>query len=167
MTRDLYWLRDLFLEGQPRAGFIFRRTTKGIVNLTKGELGSNDRMSTNTYRRYRWRAYFISDCVWLHNCFCLSFRDIEKMMRLRGIEVTYQTIRDCHSKFAWDIANQIRRRRPQLSRKWHLDQMRVEITPINLLAMAGGRWTRSGFRYLDAKTHRCQGSQEILSENHL
>ncbi len=49
------------------------------------------------------------------------------MMLYRGIEVTYETIRDWNSKFASHIANQIRRHRPKASRKWHLDEMRVEI----------------------------------------
>jgi putative transposase len=84
-------------------------------------------MSTNPYRRYRFPAEIICHCVWLYNCFSLSFRDIEKMMLYRGIEVTYETIRDWNSKFASHIANQIRRHRPKASRKWHLDEMRVEI----------------------------------------
>jgi len=84
-------------------------------------------MSTNPYHLYRFPAEIISHCVWLYNCFSLSFRDIEKMMLARGIEVTYETIRDWNGKFASHIANQIRRRHSKASRKWHLDQMRVKI----------------------------------------
>ncbi|HEY9779561.1 MAG TPA: hypothetical protein V6D09_05430 [Leptolyngbyaceae cyanobacterium] len=42
-------------------------------------------MSTNLYRHYRLRAETISHCVWLYNCFSLSFRGIEKIMLYRGI----------------------------------------------------------------------------------
>ena len=84
-------------------------------------------MSTNPYRRYRFPAEIISHCVWLYNCFSLSFRDIEKMMLYRGIEVNYETIRDWNSKFAQQMANEIRCRRSKPSRKWHLDEMSVEL----------------------------------------
>jgi hypothetical protein len=36
-------------------------------------------MSKNPYHRHRFPAEIISHCVWLYNCFSLSFRDIEKM----------------------------------------------------------------------------------------
>lgn len=36
--------------------------------------------------------------------------------------------------FASHIANQIRRQRPKVSQKWHLDEMRGEITRRSLLA---------------------------------
>jgi putative transposase len=84
-------------------------------------------MSTNPYHRYRFPAEIISHCVWLYNCFSLSFRDIEKMMLYRGIEVTYETIRDWNDKFASPTAKKIRRHHPKASRKWHLDEMRVKI----------------------------------------
>jgi len=46
-------------------------------------------MSKNPYALRRFLDELISHCVWLYNCFSLSFRDIEKMMLYRGIEVTY------------------------------------------------------------------------------
>jgi len=45
------------------------------------------------YRRYRFPAEIISHCVWLYFRFCLSYRDIEEMMAVRGVGVTYETIR--------------------------------------------------------------------------
>ncbi len=49
------------------------------------------------------------------------------MMLYRGIEVTYETIRDWNDKFASHLAKRIRYHRPQASHKWHLDEMRVKI----------------------------------------
>ena len=46
------------------------------------------------YSRHRFPREIISHCVWLYYTFPLSYRDIEKMMLDRGIEVTYETIRD-------------------------------------------------------------------------
>jgi putative transposase len=84
-------------------------------------------MSKNPCHRHRFPAEIISHCVWLYNSFSLSFRDIEKMMLYRGIDVTYETVRDWNHKFAQALANKIRRHRRKPSQKWHLDEMRVEI----------------------------------------
>ncbi len=84
-------------------------------------------MSNNLYHGYRFPPEIISHCVWLYNCFALSYRDIEKMMLYRGIEVTYEAIRRWNNKFAQTFANEIRRRRPRTSGKWHLDEMEIKI----------------------------------------
>ena len=84
-------------------------------------------MSRSSYPRHHFPAEIISHCVWLYNCFSLSFRDIEKMMLYRGIEVTYETIRDWNDKFAHQMARKVRRYRAKASRKCHLDEMRVKI----------------------------------------
>ena len=65
----------------------------------------------------------IRRCVWLYHTFPLSYRDIEKMMLYRDIEVTYKSIRKWCKKFAQAYAQQIRRCRPQRADKWHLDEV--------------------------------------------
>jgi len=49
------------------------------------------------------------------------------MMLYRGICVTYEAIRYWCRKFSQAFANQILRRRPKPRKKWHLDEVRVEI----------------------------------------
>ena len=51
------------------------------------------------YSRHRFPGEIISYCVWLYYTFPLSYRDLEKMMLYRGIEVTYETIREWCQKF--------------------------------------------------------------------
>ena len=79
------------------------------------------------YSRHRVPGEIISHCVWLYYTFPLSYRDIEKMMLYRGIEVTYETIREWCQKFGQQYANQLRRKRPHLTDKWHLDEVVVTI----------------------------------------
>jgi putative transposase len=79
------------------------------------------------YSRHRFPGEIISYCVWLYYTFPLSDRDIEKMMLYRGIEVTYETIREWCQKFGQQYANQVRRKRPYITDKWHLDEMVVTI----------------------------------------
>ena len=79
------------------------------------------------YSRHRFPGEIISYCVWLYYTFPLSYRDIEKLMLYRGIEVTYESIREWCQKFGQQYANQLRRKRPYITDKWHLDEMVVTI----------------------------------------
>lgn len=49
------------------------------------------------------------------------------MMLYRGIEVTYESIREWCQKFGQQYANQLRRKRPYIADKWHLDEVVVTI----------------------------------------
>jgi putative transposase len=57
------------------------------------------------YSRHPFPAEIINCCVWLYYTFLLSYRDIEKMMLYRGIEVTYELIREWCHKFGQQYAN--------------------------------------------------------------
>jgi transposase-like protein len=46
--------------------------------------------SMNPYKNHRFPAEIISHGVWLYFRFCLSYRDVEELLFVRGITVTYQ-----------------------------------------------------------------------------
>jgi putative transposase len=45
------------------------------------------------YKHHRFRAEIISHSVWLYYRFCLSYRDVEEILFVRGVFVTYEAIR--------------------------------------------------------------------------
>ena len=47
--------------------------------------------SASLYYRHRFPAEIISHCVWLYFRFALSFRDVEEMLAMRGVALTYET----------------------------------------------------------------------------
>ena len=55
------------------------------------------RTSVSLYHRHRFPAEIISHCVWLYFRFALSFRDIEEMLAMRGVALTYETVREWSS----------------------------------------------------------------------
>jgi putative transposase len=59
--------------------------------------------------------------------FGLSYRDVEELLAERGVEISYETVRRWVLKFGPVIARRLRRRRPQPSDRWHLDEMVVRI----------------------------------------
>jgi putative transposase len=53
----------------------------------------------------------------------MSLRDVEELLAQRGIEVSYETIRCWTIKFGPRIAENLKKRRPGPSPRWHLDEM--------------------------------------------
>jgi putative transposase len=79
------------------------------------------------YKRHRFPSEVISHCVWLYFRFCLSYRDVEELMAVRGVSLTYEAVRYWCRKFGQAYANQLRRRRPRPGDKWHLDEVFLTI----------------------------------------
>jgi putative transposase len=83
--------------------------------------------SVSRYHRHRFPAEIISHCVWLYFRFALSFRDVEEILAMRGVSVSYETIRECCLKFGQAYANGLRRRSPRPGDRWHLDEVFLKI----------------------------------------
>ncbi len=65
---------------------------------------------TNGYRRHRFPPEIISHSVWLYHRFSLSFRDVEDLLAMRGIVVSYETIRQWCRKFGTEYARKLKHR---------------------------------------------------------
>src|SRR5467141_3585426 len=85
------------------------------------------RTSVSLYHRHRFPAEIISHSVWLYFRFALSFRDVEEMLAMRGVALTYETVRAWCLKFGQTYANSLRRRAPRPGDQWHLDEVFLKI----------------------------------------
>jgi hypothetical protein len=85
------------------------------------------RTSVSLYHRHRFPAEIISHCVWLYFRFALSFRDVEEMLAMRGVYLSYETVRVWCLKFGQTYANGLRRRSPRPGDPWHLDEVFLKI----------------------------------------
>jgi putative transposase len=85
------------------------------------------RTSVSLYHRHRFPAEVISHCVWLYFRFALSFRDVEKMLAMRGVSLSYETVREWCRKFGQSYANSLRRKSPRPGDRWHLDEVFLKI----------------------------------------
>jgi putative transposase len=79
------------------------------------------------YKSHRLPAEIISHGVWLYYRFCLSYRDVEELLFVRGVLVSHEAIRKGCQKFGQAYANQLRRRRPRPGAKWHLHEVFLTI----------------------------------------
>jgi putative transposase len=79
------------------------------------------------YIRHRFPPEIISHAVWLYYRFSLSFREVEEMLIERGVDVTYETIRQWSIKFGAQYARRLKRRQGRLGDTWHLDELFLTI----------------------------------------
>jgi putative transposase len=87
----------------------------------------NTSAPTDRYKNHRFPVEIISHGVWLYFRFCLSYRDVEELLFVRGILASYEAIRKWCRKFGQQYANQLRHRRPRPGDTWHLDEVFLTI----------------------------------------
>jgi len=109
-------------------------TPIGIVRLTAEDaigrsVPHTSLMYTSLFRyhRHRFPAEIISHSVWLYFRFALSFRDVEEMLAMRGVALSYETIREWCLKFGQIYANDLRRKSFRPGDQWHLDEVFLKI----------------------------------------
>src|SRR5258708_10507094 len=85
------------------------------------------RTSISLYRRHRFPVEIISHCVWLYFRFALSFRDVEEILAILGVSLSYETVREWCLKFGQTYANGLRRKSPRSGDRWHLDEVFLKI----------------------------------------
>jgi putative transposase len=83
--------------------------------------------TTDRYQNHRFPGEIISHGVWLYYRVPLSYRDVEEMLLARGIDVTYEAIRQWCLTFGQDYAKQLQPRRPRPGDKWQLDEVFLTI----------------------------------------
>ena len=80
-----------------------------------------------TYKRHRYPPQIISHKIWLYHRFTLSYRDIEEILACRGIDVSYESIRQWCLKFTPTYAKSLRKKQGQLGDQWFLDEVFIKI----------------------------------------
>jgi putative transposase len=83
--------------------------------------------TVSQYHRHRVPSEIIGHCVWLYFRFALSFRDVEELPAVRGVCLSYETVREWCLTFGQTYANGLRRRSPRPGDQWHLDEVFLKI----------------------------------------
>jgi putative transposase len=68
--------------------------------------------------------------MWLYSRFSLSYRNIEEVMAMRGVRVTYETVREWCQKVGTLYASQLRKSRPRIGSRWHLDEVFIKMNGV-------------------------------------
>ena len=84
-------------------------------------------MAPISFKPHRFPPEIIQHAVWLYARFTLSFRDVEDLLAVRGIDVSIETLRRWFLKFGRLVAANLRRSRPRANERWHLDERVIKI----------------------------------------
>ncbi len=79
------------------------------------------------YKRHRFPPEIIQHAVWLYYRFNLSHRDIEDLLAVRGIVVSYESIRLWCNKFGPKYARRLKRRHQGFGDTFFIDEVFVKI----------------------------------------
>ncbi len=85
---------------------------------------------TNQYTRHRFPPEIIQHAVWLYYRFNLSHRDIEDLLAVRGIVVSYESVRLWCNKFGPRYARRLKRRHQGFGDTFFIDEVFVKINGI-------------------------------------
>jgi len=69
----------------------------------------------------------IIQAVYFKLRFSLSYRDVEEIMRIRGVEVDHATIQRWVYKFMPEIEIQIRKRKKVVGKRWRMDETYIKV----------------------------------------
>jgi putative transposase len=69
----------------------------------------------------------VEQYAWLYYRFALSYRNIEELLAKRGVQVTYETVREWYHKFGSLYAARLRKQRALIGSKWHLDEVFIKM----------------------------------------
>ncbi len=84
-------------------------------------------VSNNQYKRHRFPREIIQHAVWLYYRFNLSHRDIEDLLAVRGIVVSYESVRLWCNKFGPKYARRLKRRHQGFGDTFFIDEVFVKI----------------------------------------
>ena len=115
-----------------------------------------------SYKGHRYPAEIIAHCVWLYHRFPLSFREVEELLLVRGVIVTYETIRQWCAKFGPVYAAGLRRRQPRPGDTWHLDEVFVTINGRRHYLWRAVDQDGNVLDILVQTSPGCQGRQAVL-----
>jgi putative transposase len=86
--------------------------------------------STTMYKRHRFPPEIIQHAVWLYYRFNLSHRDIEDLLAVRSIVVSYESVRLWCNKFGPKYARRLKRRHQGFGDTFFIDEVFVKIDGI-------------------------------------
>ena len=126
----------------------------------------------NQYKRHRFLPEIIQHAVWLYYRFNLSHRDIEDLLAVRSIVVSYEPVRLWCNKFGPKYARRLKRRHQGFGDTFFIDEVFVkiggiqhylwravdqdgEVVDVFLQSRRDGKAAKRFFRRL-LKTHRSE-----------
>ena len=79
------------------------------------------------FKRHRYPRVVILHAVYLKLRFTLSYRDVEELLSMRGVQVDHSTIQRWVFKFSPEMENKMHRRKYRVGDSWRIDETYVKV----------------------------------------
>ena len=79
------------------------------------------------FKHHRYPRTIILQAVYFKLRFTLSYRDVEELMQIRGVEVDHSTIQRWVFKFSPEIEKNMHRRKFQVGDSWRMDETYIKV----------------------------------------
>ena len=79
------------------------------------------------YKHHRYPPIIIKQAVYFKLRFTLSYRDIEELFQIRGVNVDLSTIQRWVFKFSKEIEANMNKRKKQVANSWRLDETYIKV----------------------------------------
>ena len=79
------------------------------------------------FKHHRYPKVIILQAVYFKLRFTLSYRDVEELMRIRGIKVDHSTIQRWVFKFTPEIEKNLHKRKHRVNSSWRLDETYIKV----------------------------------------
>ncbi len=79
------------------------------------------------FKRHRYPRVVILHAVYLKLRFTLSYRDVEELLSMRGIQVDHSTVQGWVFKFSPEIEKNMHKRKRQVCLSWRMDETYIKV----------------------------------------
>jgi putative transposase len=79
------------------------------------------------YKHHRYPKAIILQAVYFKLRFTLSYRDVEELLKIRGVKVDHSTIQRWVFKFSSLVEANMHKRKKQVSESWRMDETYIKV----------------------------------------
>ena len=84
-------------------------------------------MGKLTFKHHRFPKSIILQAVYFKLRFTLSYRDVEELLQIRGVEVDHSTIQRWVFKFSPEVEKNMNKRKRQVGSSWRMDETYIKV----------------------------------------
>ena len=79
------------------------------------------------FKHHRFPKSIILQAVYFQLRFTLSYRDVEELLQIRGVEVDHSTIQRWVFKFSPEVEKNMNKRKRQVGSSWRMDETYIKV----------------------------------------
>ena len=116
------------------------------------------------FKHHRYPKFIILQAVYFKFRFTLSYRDIEELMKIRGVKVDHSTIQRWVFKYAPMIEASMHKRKNRVCTSWRMDETYIKVAGKDRYLYRVVN--RNNFWNKNIKIRRCKYLNNCVEQDH-